>query len=277
MATWIDERGAFPNSMVDRIAPYVTPADRVRLNSNTAVDDAVPAMSESYLQWVIEDRFSCGRPDFARAGVELRDDIELYETTKGRLLNASHVLLSYPSLLLGHRLVHDALADERVRNLIDVFMTRDVIPLLRPPDGVSLNSYKDTLIERFANPAVGDQLIRIATDGSAKIPVFHSATIEELIERGADIRREAFLLACYRKYLDGVDDVGVAIEVNEPSLGEEDRREIDAPDGLGLLRISAFASLNLTDHLIFSTNYLRFGELLNQQGAAKTIDEVVAN
>jgi len=275
LAAWIDERGAFPNSMVDRIAPYVTPADRVRLNAITAIDDAVPAMSESYLQWVIEDRFSAGRPDLGSVGVELRDDIELFETVKGRLLNASHVLLSYPSLLLGHRFVHDALADHRVRRLIDAFMVRDSIPLLRPPDGVSLTAYKDTIIERFANPAVGDQLIRIATDGSVKIPVFHSATIGELIERGADIRREAFLLACYQKYLGAVDDTGGRIDVSEPSLSEDDRQEIDAPDGFGLFRISAFAGLKLTDHATFAATFKRFGELLDSQGVGKTIDEVL--
>lgn len=275
LASWIEESVAFPNSMVDRIAPYVSAADRERLNAITGIEDAMPAMSESYLQWVVEDRFPAGRPDLGAVGVELRDDVEVYESVKGRLLNASHVLLSYPALLVGHRLVHDAMADVRVRGLVETFMARDVIPLLEGPAGVSLEAYKDLIVERFANPAVDDQLIRIATDGSAKIPVFHATTISEMLERGRDVRREAFLLACYRRYLGDVDDRGAPLGATEPSLSAEDRREIDAPDGLGLLRIGAFAGLKLEQHAEFAEAFLHFGKSLGTVGAGATITELL--
>jgi mannitol 2-dehydrogenase/sorbose reductase len=272
LASWIAGTVGFPNSMVDRIAPYVTDADRQRLNKLTGIDDRVPAMSESYLQWVIEDKFPSGRPALEAAGVEVRNDVALFETVKGRLLNASHVLLSYPSLLIGHRLVSDALADKRVRMLIDEFMTKDSIPLLHGPAGVSLEDYKEEIIRRFSNPAIADQIIRIATDGSAKIPVFHAATTAKLLEGGADARREAFLLACYRQYLDGVDDIGKPIAVTEPSLSPADREEILAPDGLGLFRIPAFAALQLESHPVFVEAYLELRKSLKSIGAGATID-----
>ena len=276
LASWIESTVAFPNSMVDRIAPYVSSVDRDRLDAASGLDDAIPAMSESYLQWVIEDCFPSGRPALEQVGVELRNDVALFETVKGRMLNASHVLLAYAALLLGHRYVHDALADPQIRGLIETYMTLDAIPLLQGPVGVSLEEYRDLIVDRFANPAVGDQLIRIATDGSAKIPVFHSATIRELLDRGADVRREAFLLACYRRYLGGVDDLGGTIDVTEPTLSEEDRLEIDAPDGLGLLRIGAFASLRLADFPDFAATFLTVSRMLETSGTAAAIDMVLA-
>lgn len=277
VAAWIEQEVSFPNSMVDRIAPYVTTADRDRLNAGTHLPDAIPAMSENYLQWVIEDRFPAGRPDLHLAGVELRDDVAVFEAVKQRLLNASHALLSYPSLLLGYRFVDHALADRRIRALIDVYMTDDVIPLLDGPAGMSLIEYKNTIIDRFANPAIGDQLIRIATDGAAKIPVFHAKTIQELIAAGRDVRREAFLLACYGAYLGGVDDLGETIDLVEPTLGATDRNEIRADDGLGLLRIPAFSALRVQQSEDFVAAYRSITASLRSIGTAGTIDLVLAD
>ena len=276
LAAWISEAVAFPNSMVDRIAPYVSEDDRARLNTANGIDDAVPVMSETYLQWVIEDRFPAGRPDLGAVGVELRDDVALFETVKGRMLNASHVLLSYVALLLGHRFVHEALADARVRSVVEVYLTSDVIPLLQGPSGLSLQDYRDSILERFSNPAIRDQLIRIATDGSAKIPVFHSATLRTLLESGGDLRREALLLACYQRYLGGVDDLGGLFEVTEPSLSDDDRAELAAADGLGLLRISSLRSLGLEDDQRFLAAYRAAVAALQDGGAEQGIVEALA-
>lgn len=276
LAVWISSEVAFPNSMVDRIAPYVSAEDRARLNAASGVEDALPVMSESYLQWVIEDRFPAGRPDLGAVGVELRDDVALYESVKGRMLNASHVLLSYVALLLGHRYVHEALADSRVRSLVDVYLTSDVIPLLQGPAGMSLPTYRDSILERFSNPAIRDQLIRIATDGSAKIPVFHSATLQTLLERGGDLRREALLLACYARYLLGVDDLGVDFEVAEPSLSDTDRTVLGAADGLGLLRISSLRALGLAENELFVDVYRATTLALREGGTDGAIAAAVA-
>ena len=276
LAEWIADTVDFPNGMVDRIAPYVTSEDKDRLNALTGLTaagltDAVPAMSESYLQWVLQDDFTAGRPEFQTVGVELRSDVELFEAVKGRMLNASHVLMSYPALLIGHRQVDEAMADERIRGLLDDFMEIDSIPLLNGPVGVDLTDYKTLILDRFANPAVGDQLIRIATDGATKIPVFHAATIAMLVRRGEFVR-EAFLLACYAQYLEGKDDQGNAIEVTEPSLTEGDRLTLAAADGLGVLRLPGLAPLALDGVESFANLYLQLRQSLANIGAGRTID-----
>ena len=273
LAAWIGREATFPNSMVDRIAPMVTTADRARLNAASGIDDRMPAMSESFTQWVMEDHFPNGRPDLGAVGVQLRDDVAVFEAAKGRILNAAHMMLSYPSLLCGHRLVHEAMHDGRIRGLIDRFLTRDAIPLIEGPPGVSLLDYKDIVLDRFANPAIGDQLLRIAQDGAAKIPNFHRRTIERLIETGGALDREAFFLACYARYLHETDDQGRSYEVIEPSLSPVDRDALRAADGLGVLRIASFAALGLDRHPAFVTAYqAAAAAVAGGVGAALTAD-----
>ncbi|WP_051971866.1 mannitol dehydrogenase family protein [Massilia sp. 9096] len=188
LADWIGAHAAFPNSMVDRIAPGVSERQRDRIAELLGADDAQPAVAEPFSQWVLEDKFSAGRPDLAFAGVTFSDDVHAYEAVKGRMLNASHMLLAYPALQYGYRTVPEAMRDPLLRRLLSRFMEHDVIPHLTPPPGVSLQAYKGTVLERFANPAVADQLLRVAHDGAAKIPVFHAATLATLLARYACAR-----------------------------------------------------------------------------------------
>ncbi|OXI43832.1 mannitol dehydrogenase family protein [Burkholderia aenigmatica] len=199
LADWIAENVAFPNSMVDRIVPTVTAEVREHVNAMTGIDDQVPVVAETFTQWVIEDKFSNGRPKFEAVGVELRDDVEAYEAIKGRMLNASHMLISFSSLLLGYRLVHEAMGDSEIVELLTTFLTCDVEPLISAPAGVSLSSYRSQIVARFSNSAVGDQLLRVAHDGASKVPVFHTKTLRDLVREGADVRRETLLLASFRE------------------------------------------------------------------------------
>lgn len=276
LASWIEREVAFPNSMVDRIAPRVSADDRERLNQRSGIDDLLPAMGESYLQWVMEDRFPAGRPALDQVGVELRDDVALFEAVKGRLLNASHMLMSYPVLLCGHRLVHQAMANARIAGLLDAFMEQDAIPLLDGPPGVSLRDYKAMVIERFSNPAVADQLLRIAHDGAAKIPVFHAKTLSTMVERGADLNREAFFLACFGRYLRGRDDHGAGFRVFEPGLSPQDLTLQDDLDGLGLLRMTPFRGLALDRDLRFAAAFIAASATLTRIGTAAALDELLA-
>ena len=97
LARWIDASVTFPNCMVDRITPAVTPADVARLNALTGIDDQLPIFAEDFSQWVVEDRFCAGRPALEQVGVQLTRDVAGYEQVKLRMLNASHSMLSYPA------------------------------------------------------------------------------------------------------------------------------------------------------------------------------------
>jgi len=99
LATYIEEHASFPNSMVDRITPRTTDADREHIRNSYWIDDQAPVVCERFFQWVIEDRFPLGRPAFENVpGVIFTSDVRPYEEMKLGLLNAGHSQLGY----LGH-------------------------------------------------------------------------------------------------------------------------------------------------------------------------------
>src|SRR3954469_6877784 len=57
LAAWIEERVAFPNSMVDRITPASTDQERATLAGGFGVEDRWPVVCEPFTQWALEDRF----------------------------------------------------------------------------------------------------------------------------------------------------------------------------------------------------------------------------
>ena len=149
--------------------------------------DAWPVVAEPFAQWVLEDRFVSGRPPLEDAGVQFVDDVEPYELMKLRLLNASHQVLSYLGYLVGYRFVHEVCADPAFRELLMRYMVREATPTLPPVPGIDLDDYRRTLLDRFANPHVGDSLARNCADGSDRIPKFVLPVIRHQLENGGDI------------------------------------------------------------------------------------------
>ncbi len=248
LADWVAKNVTFPNSMVDRITPATTPADVERLNvlieEQFAKRDEAPVYCEDYIQWVVEDNFAAGRPAWERVGVEFTADVAPYENMKLSLLNASHTLLSYPSMLGGMRKVDEAMSDPRIVKFVEDFMNIDVTPYVPAPANTDLELYKRTLVERFANRSVSDQVQRLCGDGASKFPVYVMPIAEKMLADGADMVRIAYLVAAYRQYLKyRVDDNGEAFEIFEPQLTAEDLRIIESDDALSFLSISPFANI----------------------------------
>lgn len=212
---WIAENGAFPDSMVDRITPATTDQDRAMIRETYGIDDAWPVVTEPFRQWVIEDAFCDGRPSWERVGVQMTSDVHPYETMKIRLLNASHSAMGYLGYLAGFDHIHDVMADERFRKFVIGFMDEEVTPILEDVPGIDLAAYRKTLVERFSNPAVKDQVSRICMDGSAKIPKFILPTIREQLERGGPTGRASLVIASWCRYLSGNDERGQAIDIND--------------------------------------------------------------
>lgn len=271
LARWIAANVAFPSCMVDRITPAVAPADIRRLNDLTGIEDAVPVFAEDFVQWVIEDRFCAGRPALEAAGVRFTADLAPYEQVKLRMLNASHTVLSFPGLLGGYRFVHEAMADPRILGLLRGFLDRDVIPLIDAPPGMALDGYRDSVLERFSNPAIHDQLARIASDSGSKIPVFLSDTLRACLDRGRDHRRLAFTLAAFVRYLAGADDAGAGFAPQEPHLTEADRTLVRDPDPAAPLRISTLRPLGLDRSESFAGSFVRCRAMIAEKGALDAI------
>ncbi len=216
LAEWIDEKVSFPNAMVDRITPMTSDAHKRHLLQQHGVEDAWPVVCEPFVQWVLEDRFNNGRPAWEKVGVQFTDDVTPYEDMKIKLLNGSHLALTYLGFLKGYRFVHETMNDPLFVRYIRAYMDRDVTPQLASVPGIDLEGYKDTLIERFSNQAIADQLERVCSDGSSKFPKFTVPTLNRLIEDGAPLDRAALVVAAWALYLKGVDENGTHYSIPDP-------------------------------------------------------------
>ncbi|MFZ0708446.1 MAG: mannitol dehydrogenase family protein [Terrimicrobiaceae bacterium] len=216
LANWLTEKCLFPNSMVDRITPATTDEHRALVKEKFGIEDGWPVMTESFKQWVIEDHFVQGRPKWEQVGAQMTTDVLPYEKMKLRLLNASHQALCYIGMLLGYQLVHETMEDSNIRKLVKKMMDEEVTPILSPVPGVDLMEYKQTLIERFANPAIRDQLSRIGIYGSSGIPKFVLPSIEEQLKRGGPIKLLSFTIASWFRYLNGLDESGKEMPMLDP-------------------------------------------------------------
>ncbi|MVV50391.1 mannitol dehydrogenase family protein [Pseudomonas sp. PB120] len=213
---WIDSHVSFPNAMVDRITPMTSTEHRLQLADKHAVDDAWPVVCEPFVQWVLEDKFVSGRPAWEKVGVQFTDDVTPYEEMKIKLLNGSHLALTYLGFLKGYRFVHETMNDPLFVRYMRAYMDLDVTPQLSSVPGIDLTQYKNTLVERFSNQAIADQLERVCSDGSSKFPKFTVPTINRLIADGRETKRAALVVAAWALYLKGVDENGDTYAIPDP-------------------------------------------------------------
>lgn len=276
LADWIARRVAFPSSMVDRITPAVIKEDAERINAECGVRDDLPVYSESFAQWVVEDHFCNGRPPLELAGVQMVEDVRLHEMAKLRMLNGAHAVLAYPAQLAGLSTVTEALACAPIRQLLELFMERDVIVHLEPPPGMNLHDYKASLLARFSNPAIADQLPRLTADGAAKLPVYLGGTFADVLGAGADHRRLAFMLACFTRYLGGRDDLGRAFSPIEPHLARDDLALARDAEPRAALRMSMLAGFGIAEHGAFADCFVAMRAALARKGAMAVLEEMLA-
>lgn len=202
LALWIAMAMAFPNAMVDRITPVTTPADISYLRQNHQLNDEWPVVCEPFIQWVVEDKFSCGRPPLEKVGVQFVEDVTPYEKMKLRLLNAGHSVLGILGALHGHHTINDCMADPVFAKFMRTFMDVEATPTLDRVEGIDLEKYKDTLQERFANPNIKDSVSRICAESSAKLPVFIIPTLNENLQSERSIKLASLVLAAWCYYCD---------------------------------------------------------------------------
>ncbi|HEX8093362.1 mannitol dehydrogenase family protein [Jatrophihabitans sp.] len=273
LGDWIRATVRFPDSMVDRITPATTDADRQDFLSRYGVSDDWPVHCEPFSQWMLEDDFGdpvSGRPPLENAGVTLVPGVRPYELMKLRLLNAGHQALAYLGSLAGHRMVHEATQDPAFAGFLRGYLA-EAVPTLEPVPGVDLEEYQQNLLVRFSNANVSDTLARLATDGSDRIPKFLLPVITENLAAGRDVRRSAAVLAGWARYCEGVDELGRPIEVQD-SLADRLRANARR-QGADPLAFVADRELfgDLVDSEAFRTAYLDALSMLRSQGARATV------
>lgn len=200
LLAWTQANTRCPNAMVDRITPRPPPELRARVQAATGRDDAAAITGESFIQWVVEDDFAAGRPDWARVGVELVDSVQPYEEAKIRILNATHSCIAWAGTLVGLGFIHEGTHDAAIRKMAFDYVSDDVIPCLSPSP-IDLAAYRDVVLDRFGNPAIRDTNQRVAADGFSKIPGFIAPTVRERLAAGQPIDSVAMLPALFLAFL----------------------------------------------------------------------------
>ena len=262
--------------MVDRITPAVHPDDVRRLDAESGLDDRIPVFCEDFIQWVVEDKFCAGRPELDAVGVQFTDNVQPYEAVKLHMLNASHSLLGLSGVLSGYRIVSEIMADLNEVTLVEQYLGLDAEPLLVAPPGMALPEYGRRLLHRFRNRAISDQLLRIASDSTSKLPMFIKSTAMGVLAHDRPAVRIAFVVACYAEYLRGHDDQGQAYTIVEPHLTDEDRKNAASPRLEDALEMSAFAGWELQENPGFVATYIRLRQSIRDRGTRATLAQVIA-
>ncbi|MBJ9119997.1 MULTISPECIES: mannitol dehydrogenase family protein [Citrobacter] len=239
LAAWIQQHVSFPGTMVDRIVPAATEESLDEITRELGVADPCAISCEPFIQWVIEDNFVAGRPQWEVAGVQMVDDVLPWEQMKLRMLNGSHSFLAYLGYLAGFQHISDCMQDSAFREAAYRLMMNEQAPTLRITN-VDLSRYAASLIERFANPALKHRTWQIAMDGSQKLPQRMLEGIREHLTRGSDWPLLALGVAGWMRYVSGVDDAGATIDIRDP-LSEKIRLLVESSSDAE--RVSALLSL----------------------------------
>ena len=166
--------------------------------------------------------------------------------------------------------------DARFEQLLRDYMDMDITPYVPAPKNTDLNLYKQTLIERFGNRLVSDQISRLCADGASKYPVYVMPNLGMMIRDNADMTRVAFSFASYRHYLKyKIDDKGVAFEINDPWLTTADLKMIDSDNPIDFLGLSSFTSVNLKNATSFIESYLFMVDEIKNKGVISVLDNII--
>lgn len=206
LASWIEQAVRFPSSMVDRIVPATTDQDRVEAAAMLGLEDVGLVVAEPFRQWVIEDDFAAGRPAWERAGADVVGDVAPYERLKLRVLNGTHSMLAYLGALAGYDTIAEAVRDDELASAAADLIEKDILPTLEAPPGVDPSAYGRTVLERFANPALGHRTTQVAMDGSQKLPQRLLGTVQDRLAAGETPRWAALAIAGWMVYVAAARD-----------------------------------------------------------------------
>lgn len=215
LADWIDENCSFPNSMVDCIVPATGPQELALVRS-LGIDDASPVTHEIFRQWVIEDEFCAGRPDWDKVGATFTDDVHDFEAMKIRVLNGGHQIIANAGELLSIQTIADCMANDVISAFFRKVAKDEILPHLTAVPGMEPAAYVSLISERFSNPRIVDTTRRVAFDGSSRHPGFVIPSITDGLAKGTPVTGLALTEAIWARMCAGLREDGSEIAPNDP-------------------------------------------------------------
>ncbi|APY01054.1 mannitol dehydrogenase family protein [Lacinutrix venerupis] len=277
LTDWIMDNVSFPNAMVDRITPVTAVEDIAHLKEISGIEDAWPVVCEPFKQWVIEDNFIAGRPAWETVGAQFVEDVVPYEKMKLSLLNAGHSVLGLLGALIGYHTIDEAVNNINIRTFLKQYMDEEVTPTLGDLEGVDLDAYKQSLLERFGNINIKDQIDRICSETSAKYPIFILPTIQSQLANNGDIVLAAFVTAAWAIYSLGTNENGNSLNIKDALKQELNQKAKEAKQNP-----TAFLELetvfgDLQQNVLFSEAYIKAYNNINNNGIEYCIKQINSN
>jgi len=271
LVPWVEMNIAFPNSMVDRITPVTTSEDIDLLLEKTGIKDDWPVVCEPFRQWVIEDEFVNGRPPWENVGAQFVADVAPYERMKLSLLNAGHSVLGLLGALVGYSTIDEVVNDKEIKSFLTKFMDDEATPSLGELQGVDLKKYKSSLIERFGNQNIKDQVSRICSESSAKIPIFLMPTVKYQLLNEGNFAYSAFVIAAWAIYSLGTDENGNLIERKDVLSTMLHEKAIESKENPQLFLEITSVFGNLKDAQNFTELYTKSYTSIAKNGLKKAL------
>jgi mannitol 2-dehydrogenase len=215
LADWIDAQCSFPNSMVDCIVPATGP-NELALARAFGLDDSAPVTHENFRQWVIEDKFCAGRPDWDKVGATFTSDVHAFETMKIRILNGGHQVISVPAQVLGVDTIAACMTHPQIGPLLRKIAQTEIAPHVHPVPGMTPQAYIQLIERRFSNPKIVDTTRRVAFDGSSRHPGFVLPSLRDGLAAGTPIAGLALIEAAWARMCAGTREDGSTIAPNDP-------------------------------------------------------------
>ncbi|PKH26400.1 fructuronate reductase [Enterobacterales bacterium CwR94] len=278
LAAWIKQHVSFPCTMVDRIVPAVTAESQQEIAALLGVEDPCALACEPFRQWVIEDNFVSGRPEWDRVGAQFVTDVAPFELMKLRMLNGSHSFLAYLGYLGGFHTIADTMQHPAYRKAALALMMAEQAPTLSLPAEINLQQYAEQLITRFSNPSLQHRTWQIAMDGSQKLPQRLLDSLRHHLNVGTDYRHLALGIAGWMRYVLARDEHGAAIDVVDPLSATFTAINARAPEGdarvTALLAIEAIFGTDLPANPAFVATLQHTYQQLCQRGARAAVESL---
>ncbi|PHP66252.1 mannitol dehydrogenase [Zhengella mangrovi] len=275
LAAWIDANCTFPNSMVDCIVPATGPKERA-LADGFGIEDAVPVTHENFRQWVIEDNFCAGRPDWDKAGATFSDHVHDFEIMKIRILNGGHQVIADVGEILGIETISGCMEDARVRALFRKVEQEEIMPHVKPVPGMTPAGYVDLIDRRFSNPSIVDTTRRVAFDGSSRQPGFVLPSVIDGLKAGTPVEGLALVSAAWARYCLGTREDGSTVEPNDPFWADLTARAAAAKDDPGAWLAMRNTYGSLADEPRFADAFKRWLAQIHAEGMAAALDRYLS-
>jgi mannitol 2-dehydrogenase len=229
LAEWINAECSFPNSMVDCIVPATGP-NELALALSFGVVDRAPVTHENFRQWVIEDSFCAGRPDWDRAGATFTDDVHSFEAMKIRILNGGHQVIAVPGEVLSVATIAGCMEHDLIGRFFTKVARTEIAPHVEPVPNMTPASYVDLIHGRFSNPKIVDTTRRVAFDGSSRHPGFIVPSIRDGLRAGTPIEGLLLVEAMWSRMCAGTREDGSKIAPNDPFWADLQAKAIASKD-----------------------------------------------